>query len=128
MTRLTRRGCRTTRFMRAHRYWYETLENVDKAMTSIRLLVLSGELNALPLINCSLAHLSRKYVSHDMAKLIKLQGGPKNFIERLNFIIDRVRRHPCCDEALMTETDLQGYFDVTDEPGQQIPFMYHYAN
>jgi len=45
-----------------------------------------------------------------MAKLITLQGGPKNFVDRLDFIID------------------QGYFDVTDEPGQQIPFMYHYAN
>src|SRR6266702_15433 len=33
----------------------------------------------------------------------------------------------------MTQTEifffhLQGYFDVTNEPGQQIPFMYHYAN
>lgn len=23
---------------------------------------------------------------------------------------------------------MQNYFDVTDEPSQQIPFMYHYAN
>jgi len=28
----------------------------------------------------------------------------------------------------MTGTSSQGFFDVTDEPGQQIPFMYHYAN
>ncbi|KAH9033368.1 glycoside hydrolase family 92 protein [Lactarius pseudohatsudake] len=51
-----------------------------------------------------------QYVPHDMATLIKLQGGRQNFIDRLDFIIDN------------------GYFDVTDEPGQQIPFMYHYAN
>lgn len=63
-----------------------------------------------------------------MAMLIKLQGGPKSFIDRLDFIIDQVRYHPCCDEAFMTEADHQGYFDVTDEPGQQIPFMYNYAN
>ncbi|KAI9437962.1 glycoside hydrolase family 92 protein [Lactarius indigo] len=50
------------------------------------------------------------YVPHDMATLIKLQGGRQKFIDRLDFIIDN------------------GYFDVTDEPGQQIPFMYHYAN
>ncbi|KAI0296922.1 glycoside hydrolase family 92 protein [Multifurca ochricompacta] len=50
------------------------------------------------------------YVPHDMATLVKLQGGPQNFIDRLDFIIDN------------------GYFDVTDEPGQQIPFMYHYAD
>ena len=63
-----------------------------------------------------------------MATLIKLQGGPKNFVDRLDFIIDQVREHPYCDELFQTETDLQGYFDVTDEPGQQIPFMYNYAN
>ncbi|KAI0062314.1 glycoside hydrolase family 92 protein [Artomyces pyxidatus] len=51
-----------------------------------------------------------QYVPHDNALLIDLQGGPQNFISRLDFIIDN------------------GYFDVTDEPGQQIPFMYHYAN
>ncbi|KAN0133100.1 Glycosyl hydrolase family 92 domain containing protein [Lactarius tabidus] len=51
-----------------------------------------------------------QYVPHDMASLINLQGGPQNFIDRLDFIIDN------------------GYFDVTDEPGQQIPYMYHYAN
>ncbi|KAI0319725.1 glycoside hydrolase family 92 protein [Amylostereum chailletii] len=51
-----------------------------------------------------------QYVPHDNAKLIELQGGNENFIERLDFIIDN------------------GYFDVTDEPGQQIPFMYHYGN
>ncbi|KAI0260073.1 glycoside hydrolase family 92 protein [Gloeopeniophorella convolvens] len=51
-----------------------------------------------------------QYVPQDNAKLIQLQGGTTNFIERLDFIIDN------------------GYFDVTDEPGQQVPFMYHYAN
>ncbi|KAI0251580.1 glycoside hydrolase family 92 protein [Lactifluus subvellereus] len=51
-----------------------------------------------------------QYVPHDMASLVKLQGGPQRFIDRLDFIIDN------------------GYFDVSDEPGQQIPFMYHYAD
>lgn len=51
-----------------------------------------------------------QYVPQDTAKLVELQGGTTHFIERLDFIIDN------------------GYFDVTDEPGQQIPFMYHYAN
>ncbi|TFK55634.1 glycoside hydrolase family 92 protein [Heliocybe sulcata] len=50
------------------------------------------------------------YVPHDTARLIEMQGGLENFINRLNFIID------------------QHYFDETDEPSQQIPFMYHYAN
>lgn len=51
-----------------------------------------------------------QYVPQDTAKLILLQGGNESFINRLNFIFD------------------QNYFDVTDEPSQQIPFMYHYAN
>ncbi|PIL28602.1 hypothetical protein GSI_08644 [Ganoderma sinense ZZ0214-1] len=51
-----------------------------------------------------------QYVPHDTAKLIELQGGNDQFIKRLDFIFD------------------QGYFDSTDEPSQQIPFMYHYAN
>ncbi|VDB96722.1 unnamed protein product [Peniophora sp. CBMAI 1063] len=51
-----------------------------------------------------------QFVPQDNAALIELQGGAEKFIERLDFIID------------------EGYFDVTDEPGQQIPFMYHYAN
>ncbi|KAJ6613163.1 glycoside hydrolase family 92 protein [Mycena sp. CBHHK59/15] len=50
------------------------------------------------------------YVPQDTANLIKLQGGNARFIERLNWIFD------------------QNYFDSTDEPSQQIPFMYHYAN
>ncbi|KAL4242836.1 Peptide-N(4)-(N-acetyl-beta-glucosaminyl)asparagine amidase [Abortiporus biennis] len=53
---------------------------------------------------------SEYYVPQDTAKLIELQGGANKFIERLNFIFD------------------QNYFDSTDEPSQQIPFMYHYAN
>ncbi|KAG6888312.1 hypothetical protein C0995_009249 [Termitomyces sp. Mi166 len=44
------------------------------------------------------------------AKLVELQGGVDKFISRLDFIFD------------------QDYFDSTDEPSQQIPFMYHYAN
>ncbi|KAF9229643.1 glycoside hydrolase family 92 protein [Gyrodon lividus] len=50
------------------------------------------------------------YVPHDTAQLITMQGGNESFINRLNVIID------------------QNYFDVTNEPAQQIPFMYHYAN
>ncbi|KAF5364126.1 hypothetical protein D9756_000963 [Leucocoprinus leucothites] len=51
-----------------------------------------------------------QYVPQDTAKLIELQGGNKSFIERLDFIFE------------------EDYFDATDEPAQQIPFMYHYAN
>ncbi|KAF8193206.1 glycoside hydrolase family 92 protein [Mycena galopus ATCC 62051] len=51
-----------------------------------------------------------QYVPQDTAHLITLQGGNPEFIERLNWIFD------------------QNYFDSTDEPSQQIPFMYHYAN
>ncbi|KAI9068181.1 glycoside hydrolase family 92 protein [Trametes sanguinea] len=51
-----------------------------------------------------------QYVPHDTARLIQLQGGRDKFVSRLNFIFD------------------QDYFDSTDEPSQQIPFMYHYAN
>ncbi|KAJ3895347.1 glycoside hydrolase family 92 protein [Lentinula edodes] len=50
------------------------------------------------------------FVPHDTAQLITLQGGNESFIERLNVIFN------------------QSYFDPTDEPSQQIPFMYHYAN
>ncbi|KAF8153388.1 glycosyl hydrolase family 92-domain-containing protein [Crassisporium funariophilum] len=51
-----------------------------------------------------------QYVPQDNAKLIELQGGVANFITRLDFIFD------------------QEYFESTDEPSQQMPFMYHYAN
>jgi len=51
-----------------------------------------------------------QYVPQDNAKLIELQGGNDSFVSRLNFIFD------------------QNYFDSTDEPSQQIPFMYHYAD
>ncbi|KAJ7274823.1 glycosyl hydrolase family 92-domain-containing protein [Mycena rebaudengoi] len=51
-----------------------------------------------------------QYVPQDTASLIKLQGGNAKFIERLNWIFEN------------------GYFDSTNEPSQQIPFMYHYAN
>jgi putative alpha-1,2-mannosidase len=44
-----------------------------------------------PFTGHSFAYLSRKYVPHDMASLINLQGGPQNFIDRLDFIIDNVR-------------------------------------
>ena len=57
-----------------------------------------------------------------MATLVKLQGGPKNSIDRLDFIIDQVRHRPCCDEVFKT------YFDVTDELGKQVPFMYNYSS
>ncbi|EJD01967.1 glycoside hydrolase family 92 protein [Fomitiporia mediterranea MF3/22] len=51
-----------------------------------------------------------QFVPHDTARLIELQGGNESFVSRLNFIFD------------------EHYFDATDEPSQQIPFMYHYAN
>uniref|UniRef100_A0A8H7XU12 Glycoside hydrolase family 92 protein n=1 Tax=Psilocybe cubensis TaxID=181762 RepID=A0A8H7XU12_PSICU len=51
-----------------------------------------------------------QYVPQDTAKLIQLQGGVESFITRLDFIFN------------------QSYFDSTDEPSQQMPFMYHYAN
>ncbi|OJA21261.1 hypothetical protein AZE42_02535 [Rhizopogon vesiculosus] len=51
-----------------------------------------------------------QYIPQDTAKLITMQGGNKSFIDRLDLIFD------------------EDYFDVTDEPSQQIPFMYHYAN
>lgn len=47
---------------------------------------------------------------HDTAKLIELQGGPDKFVSRLDWIFDK------------------NYFDSTNEPSQQIPFMYNYAN
>jgi predicted alpha-1,2-mannosidase len=51
-----------------------------------------------------------QFVPHDTAKLIELQGGNESFVNRLDFIFN------------------ESYFDVTDEPSFQIPFMYHYAN
>ncbi|KAG6844803.1 hypothetical protein H0H87_003629 [Tephrocybe sp. NHM501043] len=51
-----------------------------------------------------------QYAPHDTAKLMELQGGQEKFISRLDFIFD------------------QDYFDSTNEPSQQMPFMYHYAN
>ncbi|KAH7911239.1 glycoside hydrolase family 92 protein [Hygrophoropsis aurantiaca] len=50
------------------------------------------------------------YVPHDTAKLIELQGGDESFIKRLDVIFN------------------ENYYDVTDEPSMQIPYMYHYAN
>ncbi|KAF8920528.1 glycoside hydrolase family 92 protein [Mucidula mucida] len=50
------------------------------------------------------------YVPHDTAKLIELQGGADKFIERLDWMFS------------------DNYFDSTNEPSQQIPHMYHYAN
>ncbi|TCD69013.1 hypothetical protein EIP91_009076 [Steccherinum ochraceum] len=51
-----------------------------------------------------------QYVPQDTAALIELQGGAQKFIDRLDYIMD------------------QDFFDSTDEPSQQIPYMYHYAN
>ncbi|KAF8760180.1 Glycoside hydrolase family 92 protein [Rhizoctonia solani] len=51
-----------------------------------------------------------QYVPHDTAKLIELQGGKDKFVKRLDWIFEK------------------GYFDVSNEPSQQIPFMYHYAD
>ncbi|KXN83541.1 hypothetical protein AN958_01250 [Leucoagaricus sp. SymC.cos] len=51
-----------------------------------------------------------QYVPQDTAKLIELQGGVDSFVNRLNFVFE------------------QGYFEAANEPSQQMPFMYHYAN
>ncbi|KAF9531264.1 family 92 glycosyl hydrolase [Crepidotus variabilis] len=51
-----------------------------------------------------------QYVPHDTAKLIELHGGVDSFISRLDFLFDN------------------DYFESTNEPSQQIPYMYHYAN
>ncbi|KAG6916146.1 hypothetical protein DXG01_008297 [Tephrocybe rancida] len=51
-----------------------------------------------------------QYAPHDTARLMELQGGLEKFVSRLDFIFD------------------QDYFDSTNEPSQQMPFMYHYAN
>ncbi|CUA70386.1 putative glycosidase Rv0584 [Rhizoctonia solani] len=51
-----------------------------------------------------------QYVPHDTAKLIELQGGNDKFMKRLDWIFE------------------EGYFDVSNEPSQQMPFMYHYAD
>ncbi|KAF6741810.1 glycosyl hydrolase family 92-domain-containing protein [Ephemerocybe angulata] len=49
-----------------------------------------------------------QYVPQDTAKLIELQGGVGAFVKRLDFIFAN--------------------FESTNEPSQQMPFMYHYAN
>ncbi|KAK7014456.1 hypothetical protein VNI00_019350 [Paramarasmius palmivorus] len=51
-----------------------------------------------------------QYVPQDTAKLIELQGGSEKFVERLDWIFEHT------------------YFDSTNEPSQQIPHMYHYAD
>jgi putative alpha-1,2-mannosidase len=51
-----------------------------------------------------------QYVPQDTAKLIELQGGPDAFVKRLDYIFTH------------------DYFESTNEPSQQMPFMYHYAN
>ncbi|KAF5372700.1 hypothetical protein D9615_009853 [Tricholomella constricta] len=51
-----------------------------------------------------------QYVPHDNAKLMELQGGLDKFVSRLDFIFE------------------QNYFESTNEPSQQMPYMYHYAN
>ncbi|THH06986.1 hypothetical protein EW145_g3696 [Phellinidium pouzarii] len=72
------------------------------------------------------------FVPHDTARLLDLQGGSSSFISRLNFIFDEVRYNYALDiqifSLLMPSIDVKNYFDVTDEPSQQIPFMYHYAD
>jgi len=50
-----------------------------------------------------------------------------NFIQRLNFIFEQAI-HSYLPFLPIRLTSIQGYFDVTDEPSQQIPFMYHYAD
>lgn len=67
-----------------------------------------------------------QYVPQDTAKLILLQGGNESFINRLNLIFDQVNTSSANDAWRLNY--IQNYFDVTDEPSQQIPFMYHYVN
>ncbi|EIW86530.1 glycoside hydrolase family 92 protein [Coniophora puteana RWD-64-598 SS2] len=50
------------------------------------------------------------FVPHDTAKLIELAGGNESFVHRLNVMFE------------------QHFFDISDEPSMQIPFMYHYVN
>lgn len=70
-----------------------------------------------------------QYVPHDTAKLIELQGGTEAFIRRLDFIFDNVCHYPMHIGCMLTTSYVvQDYFDSTNEPSQQIPFMYHYAN
>ncbi|EAU89835.2 hypothetical protein CC1G_06987 [Coprinopsis cinerea okayama7 len=51
-----------------------------------------------------------QYVPQDTARLIELQGGVDTFVKRLDFIF------------------ANDYFESTNEPSQQMPFMYHYAD
>ncbi|KII83240.1 glycoside hydrolase family 92 protein [Plicaturopsis crispa FD-325 SS-3] len=51
-----------------------------------------------------------QFAPQDTAKLIELHGGAEKFVKRLQFLLD------------------ENYFDSTDEPSQQIPFMFHYAD
>lgn len=52
-----------------------------------------------------------------------------DFITRLDFIFDQVQKSfPRHSLAVLIFFFIQNYFDVTDEPSEQIPFMYHYAN
>lgn len=67
-----------------------------------------------------------QYVPQDTAKLIELQGGPDKFVQRLDWIFENVRFNP--DSVALFLRFTQNYFDSTNEPSQQIPHMYHYAN
>ena len=69
-----------------------------------------------------------QFAPHDTAKLIELQGGNEAFIHRLDFIFDKVGLSPPSILIATPNMPPQNYFDSTDEPSQQIPFMYHYAN
>ncbi|KAL0573680.1 hypothetical protein V5O48_008277 [Marasmius crinis-equi] len=69
-----------------------------------------------------------QYVPQDTAKLMELQGGEEKFVERLDWIFDNVRLCFISTHARADTDALKGYFDSTNEPSQQIPFMYHYAN
>ncbi|KAJ8487577.1 hypothetical protein ONZ45_g14281 [Pleurotus djamor] len=50
------------------------------------------------------------FAPHSMSTLVRLMGGPSTFIDRVNHYFDR------------------GYFQAGNEPGFEIPWVYHYAN
>src|SRR5882762_11493071 len=90
-------------FTRDRRYWCENLLEYRYEVDLFSPLQYSQVSYTLSRF-ISLAHQNHKYVPHDTAMLITLQGGTQRFIDRLDFIIDNVSSHPRCDENPMTET------------------------
>ncbi|KAK7027970.1 hypothetical protein VNI00_015053 [Paramarasmius palmivorus] len=80
-----------------------SVHDPDKATCFLNAANLDGFYEGSPIIYS-------QYVPHDTAKLLDLQGGKESFVKRLDFIFEN------------------DYFESTNEPSQQMPFMYHYAN